>query len=458
MNKPSDRPEMSGENEILEKVLSELAELKRCLVPSPTGEAALHSEVLRLRDDLNKAQSFQDLRSELNRLKEQVERIMLPARTDHRRETPELLAGLTQKLDAALYGTGAGEEISNLEILVADVGELKERLARSDEKIAESFAKLSEEFAERCAVIATAGTEGDEDVALLLEDLAVVHERINAIGGETGEAPAGMLGALMAEVRACRDELAEIKSELAGLKKRPKADEPPSLDILAEIRLLGDKLSGIADGKGTQPQSADLLTEVRLLSDRLFAVSMANVADADGKTGYESYNNLILDELGSLREEIARLGLGVRDQGAGIGVQGSWIGDQGSGVRGQGSDNNSSDTPHSSLLTSNSSAAKQPATRRKPTAPITVRAKKHAQPDIESILENAQSDILTDEPFLTTEAKNDRLAANPTKSGANDSGAKKMANKLIFEELVRGLGDRSEAEEIVQEIQPKEEG
>lgn len=50
----------------------------------------------------------------------------------------------------------------------------------------------------------------------------------------------------------------------------------------------------------------DVLGEIKMLRDQLFAVSMANVSDGDNSS-YESYNNLILNEIYSLEDDVAAM-------------------------------------------------------------------------------------------------------------------------------------------------------
>ena len=125
-----------------------------------------------------------------------------------------------------------------------------------------------------------------------------------------------------------RDEIAELKEMLAssdnmvGVAEDITAirtdvqtlKEEPDLGVMNEILALRDEFQTlreqIEDVKriaGETDSAADdtLMNEVQSLRDQLFAISMANVNDpSSGESNYESYNNIILDELASLRDQV----------------------------------------------------------------------------------------------------------------------------------------------------------
>ncbi len=92
----------------------------------------------------------------------------------------------------------------------------------------------------------------------------------------------------------------EALSAIAVIPTSPSAEvstlEKSIADINQRLTAIEEKLSNDA-----------ILEEVRTLSDRLFAISMANVASDDGETEFESYNNLILNEIYAIEEDVEDL-------------------------------------------------------------------------------------------------------------------------------------------------------
>ena len=136
----------------------------------------------------------------------------------------------------------------------------------------------------------------------------------------------------IAEIAAMRSELAELRSMLSssdnlyGLAEdvtvirsdvQTLKDEP-DLGVMNEILALRDEFQALREeiedvkrvaGQTDVQSDEKILAEVQSLRDQLFAISMANVNDSmSGETNYESYNNLILDELTSLQASIAAAG------------------------------------------------------------------------------------------------------------------------------------------------------
>ncbi len=88
--------------------------------------------------------------------------------------------------------------------------------------------------------------------------------------------------------------------------------DEPDLSALNEVLALRDEFQAMKDemaskksAEANEKSNEEILSEVQQLRDQMFAISMANVNDGStDKVTYESYNNIILDEITALREEL----------------------------------------------------------------------------------------------------------------------------------------------------------
>lgn len=84
--------------------------------------------------------------------------------------------------------------------------------------------------------------------------------------------------------------------------------DEPDLSVMREILALRDEYQAMKEKleKASERDDAAVKEEIGRLRDQMFAVSMASVGDGStDKVTYESYNNIILDEISSLRDELA---------------------------------------------------------------------------------------------------------------------------------------------------------
>ena len=118
----------------------------------------------------------------------------------------------------------------------------------------------------------------------------------------------------MRENGSSADDTAGIMESIDAIKEDVRAiKEEPDLGIINEVLALRDEFQAFKDELNktrTSPaedkSKEELISEVQSLRDQLFAISMANVNDGtSNEVVYESYNNIILDEISSLRDELA---------------------------------------------------------------------------------------------------------------------------------------------------------
>ena len=289
------------------------------------------------------ADRFEELRTELAEVKAAVTEY---APVDYSNEIDELRAEIN-----ALRAENEQLKQANNDVVAAELAELKEAirnmtLATAPVQTADgdtSYAVLIDEIRglkEQVAAVsaAPATTSLDENTVEAIRD-ALAAQPASELGGELAEirdeiAQLRSLTAVsaggdgIAEVAAMRDEIAELKEMLSssdsmvGVAEDLTAirtdvqtlKEEPDLGVMNEILALRDEFQSLREQieevkriAGETDREADdtLMNEVQSLRDQLFAISMANVNDpSSGESNYESYNNIILDELASLRDQV----------------------------------------------------------------------------------------------------------------------------------------------------------
>lgn len=274
VEKPADNSDIANELAEIKKMLSEVSAAAPAAQPTEDAVSVkeLYDEVLALREDMknigagnavadgvdaNAAAVNESLLSEVLALREEI--------TELRNQVANAPVGESAPNDAVL-----GEVIALREELAA----LKEQgiAAHHVSDDASNNAILGEIFALRDEIHsiheggAHAADEGlAEAVDAIREDVRVMKEEPDL--------------SFINEVLALRDEFQAFKDEMNKTRTAPAA-ESHSKD--------------------------EIMSEVQSLRDQLFAISMANVNDGTSGDGvYESYNNIILDEISALREEIA---------------------------------------------------------------------------------------------------------------------------------------------------------
>ncbi|MBQ7227318.1 MAG: hypothetical protein IJX05_02830 [Clostridia bacterium] len=272
--KPAEEPAQSapkatvlGEDDYIEAFMQELAEIKNIISQTPDNE--LDAKLLAVRD--------------------------------------ELLGALEKK----------GESLSNekLEEISGALASISQQI--SDVQIYATVAKQSEESAENA-----------EKPAVAVADNSGLIEEIRALRASIAEKPTDS----SKEISALRDEISSLKSELASIKgvvAMPVAvdnsqsetmlaeiyenvrmmREEPDYGVMNEVLALREEFQAMKEKleKSEADSSKEsILGEIKSLRDQIFAINMATVSDGEQQT-YESYNNIIIDELSAVREELASL-------------------------------------------------------------------------------------------------------------------------------------------------------
>ena len=145
-------------------------------------------------------------------------------------------------------------------------------------------------------------------------------------------------GSVAGEIAALRAEIAEIKAS-AGANasaRDARTDElvekiygdvrlmcdEPDYSVMNEILALREEYQNLKEtinkfvGERGAAGEDKLVGEIRALRDQIFAINMASVSDGE-KESYESYNNLIIDELGRIRDELDSVAGKTKDGDAG---------------------------------------------------------------------------------------------------------------------------------------------
>lgn len=266
---------------------------------TPTAENGLAAELTNLKNELYSLGNIDDISRSVLELKADLA-LVLDKLEDHK-------SGVDVSDDNGVIATlpSLPEIVSQLDRLFDDVknvvSDSENNIMSSVDVIAEALVKLSQEQKENASA-------AKEDRQKLLGDVAFIRSAIEkdptaaaaqtvAIEDKSGVKTPSENGnsALDARLDAIERNQQAILNAIASLSA-PKTDD----DALAKIE---ERLSAIE----AKLDGDELLSEVKTLSDRLFAISMANVAGDGNEAEYESYNNLILNEIYAIEEDVEEL-------------------------------------------------------------------------------------------------------------------------------------------------------
>lgn len=141
-------------------------------------------------------------------------------------------------------------------------------------------------------------------------------EKFNRIVEELEEFKSDLTETLKSELaeastQSVLSELEDLRSDLSSLSDRigDMADNP-DYSVMREILALREEYQSMKDeiraGLESNNGGAGVLSEIRDLRDQMFTISMAAVSDGEEQT-YESYNNIIVDEIGSVKDALSAM-------------------------------------------------------------------------------------------------------------------------------------------------------
>jgi len=270
------------------------------------------------------------------------------------------ISAIYDSLDTMLNnGSGNKEVLERLEDFANDLAALKENNSDTDNsqlfdildniksdidarnlEIYERIADVSREL-ENIRDKAQDYSEINARFGDIKEDITSIYENIAALAtlAETQPNSYEPNEAVVAEVNGLKKDLADLKKaileqsksvdtmqndvildQLEAVYKELRqvriSNEEPDYGVIQEILTLRDefqavkiKLGEVQDQQqnSEQTNSAEiLLNEIKELRDQLFAISMATVGQGEN-AGYETYNNIILDEVANLRKQVSDL-------------------------------------------------------------------------------------------------------------------------------------------------------
>ncbi len=292
-------------------------------------------------DTVSAVSDYSEVLSQLAEIKEQ-----LADRPQYRESADDVVAedradsGLREELaeiKQLLMRQNAAERDEEIEMLRDEIVGLREELSgmgaveRSDDGMSAEIYGLREEIASLKEQLSARGevTESEPDMSVMTEIMSL-REEIASLKEQMVGLPVTSTTSsepdmtLLTEVMALREEIGELKgsfaapdSDMAETVAQIREDvrimkDEPDLSALNEVLALRDEFQAMKDeianrnasGETTKSEE-EILSEVQSLRDQLFAISMANVNDGSSdKVTYESYNNIILDEITALREEL----------------------------------------------------------------------------------------------------------------------------------------------------------
>lgn len=255
---------------------------------------ALRAEFMGLREETEDA-DLKELKAELALLQETVD---------------ELKDAVSRRTTLDVDDTGVAPASSKeLNVVIGEIIDIKDELKEHTGKVNARIDSLSEKAD---AVQATV-----PDLAYLKEDLEFLKTQLGdlqmAVALDAGDN--AELDALRAENERLKAQLAEAESGQIAALKRELADvkalvSEPDMAVMSEILALRDEYQAMKERLEavSARDDGDVMAEIGKLRDQLFAISMASVNDGrSDEAAYESYNNIILDEIAALRAEVEAL-------------------------------------------------------------------------------------------------------------------------------------------------------
>lgn len=264
--------------------------------------AELRAEIEQLRSENAqlRAESDEALSAQLSDLKESIRDMMLsmtPPTTTESGDTS--YAALIEELREIKAQVAAKESAPQAASLDEEtIAAIREALAeRTDTVLAVELGDIRDEIAQlRSLTTVAAESSGSVELAAIRDEIAELKSIISSPDSLRGVA----------------EDVTAIMSDVRTLK------EEPDLGVMSEILALREEFQSLREqiedvkriaGRTDKESDETIMNEVQSLRDQLFAISMANVNDpASGESNYESYNNIILDELASLREQVEAAG------------------------------------------------------------------------------------------------------------------------------------------------------
>ncbi|MBR6788356.1 MAG: hypothetical protein IKM44_00930 [Clostridia bacterium] len=260
--------------EIPDSIIEDIAEIKR--VVASMSDSSVGVKIDELRDELAETLGNIDLHStesvkvtEDARLTELLEAVsaiqnqiadinLMPSEDSRINELIEAVAGVRKQIDELDLTVVVPENLSEdkqsgveTELIVNEIKELK------------------------------------NDLSALKSDISALKAQINVPDNSHIES---VIADIYEDVRAIREEPDYgVMNEILALRE--------------EFQLMKERL----EKKEKETASTDkIVAEIQSLREQIFAINMAAVSDGE-EQNYESYNNIIVDELSAVREELASL-------------------------------------------------------------------------------------------------------------------------------------------------------
>ncbi len=286
----SETSTVAEENSIQSGIADDIAELRAEI------------ELLRSENEVLRRENADMVTNGLNELRDAIHDMALtvtPATSSDGETSYAALIDEIRSLKAEVAESKAATQPVGLD--EETIRSLKDALSIQSETVtplAEELSDIRDEIAQlRSLTTVTAENSGAVEIAAIKEELEQIKSAMTTPTEDFGNI-AEDVTSIKADVRAIKDEPdLGVLNEILALR-----DEFQKLrEEIEDVKEIASKTDEESDGA--------ILNEVQSLRDQLFAISMANVNDsASGESNYESYNNIILDEIASLREQAANAG------------------------------------------------------------------------------------------------------------------------------------------------------
>ncbi len=295
---------LMGQFESLHAEIDELkAAMEGTAAPNVADEIAeLRAEIAELRNENEqlRAENAETINNGIAELRDAIRDMTLsmsPVTTEAGDTSYAALIDEIRSLKDQVAAVAVAPSATLDENILKAVSDALAAQTETDMPLSAELADIRDEIAQlRSLTTVTAEAGSAAEVAAIRNELYELRQALNS--------PESMSG--------IAEDVSTIKSDVQILKEEPDLGVLNEILALRdEFQSLREEIEDVKAVASKSDREADesILNEVQSLRDQLFAISMANVNDsASGESNYESYNNIILDEISSLREQIETAG------------------------------------------------------------------------------------------------------------------------------------------------------
>lgn len=286
----------------IDEIKNAISALSPVDVSGEIAELRAEVEALRAENEQLRQNNSADLAGEIASLRDAVHDMMLASSPTQTADGDTSYAALIEEIrglkdQIAIVGAQPTQSVMLDDDTMRGIRDALAAQADTTLPLSEELGEIRDEIAQlRSLTTVTAESGNSAEVAAMRDEIAELRQMLSSSDNLYGLA----------------EDVTTIRADVQTLKDEPDLGVINEILALRdEFQALREQIEDVKRIAGETDRAADdaILAEVQSLRDQLFAISMANVNDArSGETNYESYNNIILDEISSLRDQIDAAG------------------------------------------------------------------------------------------------------------------------------------------------------